>query len=70
MKAHEGVAILWLLLTVGHALYAASPKISVQTELESTRATVSCQDGKIPNQRTIDSPTGRKLLILDCVRGQ
>lgn len=63
---------IWLIamFTLGTSLavFAATGRISVQTDLEGTRATISCADNKEPNVKFVRTPTDRQIVVLDCVR--
>jgi hypothetical protein len=58
-----------LLLTVV-AVFGTVNQIVIKTELEQTRATVSCTDGKAPNIKHLTTPTNRAIVILDCERSK
>jgi hypothetical protein len=61
-------AILTFLLFFAGCVFGSGNQIVVRTELESTRATVSCTDNKAPNIHQLTSPTGHVFVILNCAR--
>jgi hypothetical protein len=64
------IAAVGALLLTAVAVFGTVNQIVIKTELEQTRATVSCTDGKAPNIKHLTSPTNRAIVILDCERSK
>jgi hypothetical protein len=64
------IASIGALLLTAAAVFGTVNQVIIQTELEQTRATVSCTDGKAPNIKHLTTPTNRAIVIIDCERSK
>jgi hypothetical protein len=64
------IASIGALLLTAVAVFGTANQIVIKTELEQTRATAYCTDGKAPNIKSLTSPTNRAIVVLDCERSK